>query len=259
MFSETQARFDDLAPDGETARQLRALRADLSALASAGDDADFARLRADLERVEKQFARAGKELFKANARAQTQPPDDWQQRARDAESENARLREQLLAAHQQARQTSGGELAQALFPALDGLDEALNSGARVLESAPATPPAQAATSRGWWQRLREKFGFGEPTIPVAAARSWLEGASLVRERLLETLADADVRPIAARGERFDPHRHRAVETVPPTDEHAPGFVVSERRRGYCLGDRVLRFAEVVVALETGDEGDKSQN
>ncbi len=245
MSPETMPHPQELAPESETAQQLAALRRELSELDGASLEA-VEQLNAGLARVEKQFARAGKELFKANARAQTQPaaPDQWQQRALDAEAETTRLRAQLLAAREESRQASGGELADALLPALDGLDEALASGARLL---------QGAQPQGFWARLRARFG-GESAaegkvVSAEAARAWLEGADLVRERLLETLAASNVRPIETLGEPFDPHQHRAVETVPSDEAHASGAIVSERRRGYRIGDHILRFAEVVVARE----------
>jgi molecular chaperone GrpE len=77
--------------------------------------------------------------------------------------------------------------------------------------------------------------------------AWLQGLELVRERLFETLAMEGVEPLEAIGQPFDPHRHVAMDTVPARDDAPSGAVVSELRRGYAVGDRVLRYAEVVVA------------
>lgn len=44
---------------------------------------------------------------------------------------------------------------------------------------------------------------------------------------------------------FDPRVHEAVERVEVSDEQV-GMVLAVRRRGYVLGDRVLRPAQVVV-------------
>ena len=244
MLPETMPPSQELAPASETAQQLALLRRELAAFDGAAPET-VEQLSAGFARLEKQFARAGKELFKANARAQSPPAasGEWQTRAQNAEAEAARLRAQLLAAREETRQSSGGELADALLPALDGLDEALAAGNRLLEGA---QPA------GFWARLRQVWG-GDSTagrvVSAEAAGAWLDGADLVRERLLETLAASNVRPIATLGEPFDPHQHRAVETVPCDEQHASGAIVGERRRGYRVGDRVLRFAEVVVAKE----------
>ena len=46
---------------------------------------------------------------------------------------------------------------------------------------------------------------------------------------------------------LDPHLHEAVAAVPADDEVAPGTVGREVRRGWRLGDELLRPAQVVVA------------
>lgn len=48
------------------------------------------------------------------------------------------------------------------------------------------------------------------------------------------------------GTEFDRHEHRAVGTRPTDDAALDGTVVTARRPGYRVDDRVVRFAEVVV-------------
>jgi molecular chaperone GrpE len=53
----------------------------------------------------------------------------------------------------------------------------------------------------------------------------------------------------AEGKEFDPHFHEAVDSV----QHqivgvAPNTIVRVEREGYKLGDRVLRPAQVIVAI-----------
>jgi molecular chaperone GrpE len=55
-----------------------------------------------------------------------------------------------------------------------------------------------------------------------------------------------VRPIEARGADFDPYYHQAVAHE-PSSEHREGEVIEEFRRGYMLGDRLLRPSMVKVA------------
>lgn len=47
------------------------------------------------------------------------------------------------------------------------------------------------------------------------------------------------------GEKLDPHRHQALQTV--DSEQEPNTVVSVMKKGYALSDRVLRPAMVSVA------------
>jgi molecular chaperone GrpE len=76
--------------------------------------------------------------------------------------------------------------------------------------------------------------------------AWLHGLEFVRRRLLDTLAAEGVTPIPATGTPFNPQLHLALEAV-AAPKAAPGTIVHEIRRGYLVGERVLRHAEVAVA------------
>jgi|SRR5579872_5143294 len=73
-----------------------------------------------------------------------------------------------------------------------------------------------------------------------------KGVELIHKQLLETLRKRGVRPIEALGADFDPHYHMAVSHEPANDRRE-GEVIEEFRRGYMLGDRLLRPAMVKVA------------
>jgi molecular chaperone GrpE len=78
------------------------------------------------------------------------------------------------------------------------------------------------------------------------ADAYRRGVELIHKQLLDLLRRRGVRPIEAVGTRFDPNVHEAVshEVVPG---HSEGDVVGEFRRGYMIGDRLLRPAMVRVA------------
>ena len=54
-------------------------------------------------------------------------------------------------------------------------------------------------------------------------------------------------PISAKGEKFDPHIHHAVDMV-ETDEFEDHTVLDEYQRGYNFRGRLLRPAMVKVAV-----------
>jgi molecular chaperone GrpE len=83
-------------------------------------------------------------------------------------------------------------------------------------------------------------------------RHFLHGVQLISKQLSEVLESFGVQPIAAVGERFDPHIHEAVVTE-PSDEHEPDTVLEELARGYRIGDRLLRPAMVKVAAPKSGE------
>lgn len=72
------------------------------------------------------------------------------------------------------------------------------------------------------------------------------GVELIHKQLLDILRKRGVTPIEALGADFDPHFHMAVAHE-PADDRREGEVVEEFRRGYMLGDRLLRPAMVKVA------------
>ncbi|MGI8551511.1 MAG: nucleotide exchange factor GrpE [Dehalococcoidia bacterium] len=86
---------------------------------------------------------------------------------------------------------------------------------------------------------------------AAALESWLQGLLLIERRLLALLEGEGVRPIATLGRSFDPDQHLAV-AVTQTSDAPDGTVIGEDLRGYTLGERVLRHAEVVVARATSN-------
>jgi len=81
----------------------------------------------------------------------------------------------------------------------------------------------------------------------ACLEQYREGFLLMYRQLADTLARLGVVPIAARGETFDPNLHEALcreETI----EYDENTVMEELRTGYMYGDRLLRPAQVKVAI-----------
>ena len=64
--------------------------------------------------------------------------------------------------------------------------------------------------------------------------------------MLDLLRQRGVTPIETIGADFDPRVHQAV-TQEQSESHRDGEVIEELRRGYMLGDRLLRPAMVKVA------------
>lgn len=124
-----------------------------------------------------------------------------------AEFENARKR--AAREQQEFRDFATADAIKALLPALDSFERALQ-----------TPPTQVAEFRS--------------------------GIELIYKQLQDALNKLGVRPVPAKGERFDPHVHEAIEMVDTTNvpDHQ---VMDELQRGYKLKDRLLRPAMVRVA------------
>ncbi len=74
---------------------------------------------------------------------------------------------------------------------------------------------------------------------------WVEGFRLVQRKLDKILDDQNVKFIETDGD-FDPNFHEAV-SYEESDNHEEGQIIGELRKGYRIGNRVLRPALVRVA------------
>ena len=70
----------------------------------------------------------------------------------------------------------------------------------------------------------------------------------VYKQLVDGLKRIGVSPMRAEGQMFDPNYHDAIMRE-ATDEHPEGTVIEDLRRGYLLGDLVIRHAMVKVAIQ----------
>jgi molecular chaperone GrpE len=76
--------------------------------------------------------------------------------------------------------------------------------------------------------------------------AFFEGVQSTHRMLLAAMTEAGAEPIEALGRPFDPHVHDAI-AYEPSAAHEAGTVMREMRRGWRLGDELIRPAEVVVA------------
>jgi molecular chaperone GrpE len=88
----------------------------------------------------------------------------------------------------------------------------------------------------------------EQTIGADAsvsAETLKTGAELTLKSLDAAFARAQITEIDPAGQKFDPHRHEAMQAVP--SNQPPNTVVTVFQKGYLINDRVLRPALVTVA------------
>lgn len=75
--------------------------------------------------------------------------------------------------------------------------------------------------------------------------NWVEGFRLVQRKLFKVLETNKVQVVETEGQ-FDPNIHEAV-TYEESDDHESNMIIAELRKGYKIGDHVLRPALVRVA------------
>ncbi|MCH5330695.1 MAG: nucleotide exchange factor GrpE [Alistipes sp.] len=73
-----------------------------------------------------------------------------------------------------------------------------------------------------------------------------EGNKLVAQKFAEALRQRGVTEIEAAGKEFDADLHEAVAKFPAASEEQKGKIIDVVQRGYKLGEKILRYAKVVV-------------
>jgi molecular chaperone GrpE len=134
--------------------------------------------------------------------------DLLRRREADADEFRARLRREM-------ERRSRGEVEKFLRDFLEILD-GIDRGIAALSTRPGSPAAR-------------------------------EGLEKIRDLFLSALARHGVEPMQLVDTPFDPRRAEAVAMTPAPEGTADGRIVEEIRRGYLIGEEVLRPAQVRVA------------
>lgn len=74
-----------------------------------------------------------------------------------------------------------------------------------------------------------------------------EGVQLIFNKLKNNTQQKGLTAFDSIGMAFDPDVMEAITHIPATDAFKKGMVIDEVEKGYKLGDKVIRFAKVIVA------------
>lgn len=141
---------------------------------------------------------------------ETEEQIDWRDKYIRLQAEFDNFRKRTLREKMDLVQTGGSDVLKAILPVLDDMQRAIEA--------------------------------SEKSEDIAALR---EGERLVVQKFIDTLRQKSVTEIEAKGEPFDENLHEAVARFAAGEENK-GKVIDVVQRGYKLGERVLRFAKVVV-------------
>ncbi len=137
--------------------------------------------------------------------------EQWQDRCLRTAAELANYRKRVEREREQQALRLKGEVLRQLLPIADDLDLAL-------ENIP----------------------------PDYETHPWVQGLLLIADKFRALLSQSGVEPIPALGEPFDPVYHDALMQE-QSDEYPDGVVSGEIRKGYMIGDQVLRPSLVRVS------------
>lgn len=102
----------------------------------------------------------------------------------------------------------------------------------------------------------DNFGMGMQMAEQEQGSMLYQGMSMVQGQLSEFLTSQDVKPVEVEpGGDFDPNFHEAVSQE-ASEEVAEGKVLRVVRKGYWIGDRLLRPANVIVAKGAEEAGEE---
>lgn len=150
--------------------------------------------------------------LKADLATANQKADDFEDKYLRAEAEIQNMNTRFKKERAQLLKYEGQDLAKDILPVIDNLERAL--------------AIDVSDKNG--EQLKK-------------------GIQMVYDHLERTLKEHQVTEIAAQGVIFDPTIHQAVQTVAVEGDQKPETIVKVLQKGYCLKDRVLRPAMVVVA------------
>jgi molecular chaperone GrpE len=75
-----------------------------------------------------------------------------------------------------------------------------------------------------------------------------QGFELIYAKFVKVLESKGLKAMTAKGESFNPDLHEAITQFSAPSEDMKGKVIDEIEKGYMLGEKVIRFAKVVVGV-----------
>ncbi|MDD3574317.1 nucleotide exchange factor GrpE [Methanospirillum sp.] len=113
------------------------------------------------------------------------------------------------------------------------------------------------TIRDTEQRITQSIGqFARDMLEVAdsmdraiqAEGGAHEGLVQIQKLLAQVMKRQGIESFESVGEKFDPARHEAVAVIPSSQEE--GTICDQVCKGYCLQEKILRPAQVIVSQGT---------
>ena len=84
----------------------------------------------------------------------------------------------------------------------------------------------------------------------SSAHALHHGFQMVYEQIMAFARKFGLQPLDVHEGHFDPHLHEAVTHI-SSDEYAADEIIQQTRRGYRLGEKLLRAVQVVVSSGPG--------
>lgn len=210
---------------------------------------DIKELSDELTTLTKNVSKLGRERYKANAldEAKQESNNRFFEQLLNRIGNTEKFLEDLAQLKRETEHKINLEFVKELLPAIDGLEEAL----KAIPELNQSQSYKSSTSKSFFKQLLsgpEK----ESESGAFDLNQWFEGLKIIHNRLLAIIRKRDISPIKSIGELFDPRRHIAVGVEYLSDQEE-NVIIEERLKGYCFGDELIRYAEVVVSKRPIDD------
>jgi len=74
-----------------------------------------------------------------------------------------------------------------------------------------------------------------------------QGIQLIYNKFKNTVQQKGLVPFVSIGETFNPDTMEAITYIPASEDSQKGKVIDEAEKGYILGEKVIRYAKVIIA------------
>src|SRR6478609_5235324 len=74
-----------------------------------------------------------------------------------------------------------------------------------------------------------------------------QGVQLIYNKLKNAVQQKGLVPFVSIGETFNPDTMEAITYIPAAEDSQKGKVIDEAEKGYILGEKVIRYAKVIIA------------
>ena len=85
----------------------------------------------------------------------------------------------------------------------------------------------------------------DKAISMTKDPATLEGLKMVADKFQDVLSGLGVTKFESKGQMFDVNLHNAVTAI--ESDQPSGTIVDEYESGYRMGDKVIRFAQVIIS------------
>ncbi|HLC86322.1 MAG TPA: nucleotide exchange factor GrpE [Candidatus Nanoarchaeia archaeon] len=80
-------------------------------------------------------------------------------------------------------------------------------------------------------------------VKATGDKGLVTGVEMVQKQMLKILEEEGIRPIEAKGQKFDPYKHEIIDIKTGNEDEV---IIEEIQKGYSMHDKILRTSKVII-------------